>query len=370
LRRKVATVIYNPYSATQTGSTITRTPFPGNIIPTNLLNPVAQSLLQYYPQPDNPAAGANGFNNYIVDANGAAFVQDDWRIKPTLTLNLGLRFEHETPGTERYNRAVNGFNPSAPNSASATAQSALASALAAGTYNGTLLAGYAPSPSSFAVGGNPLTSYLPSDFGLGGLTYPSSSSPDIYNTNSKVFSPRLGFAWSPAALGGGKTVIRGGFAMFAAPLEIIGNGSIGSSFTALSLEQEGFSQTTQMTFTNNNYLTPATTLSNPFPNGILSATGSSAGASTFLGQQIQYFNPNVRNPYSLRWNFGVQRQLPGQMVLEVAYIADHAEALPISQVQLDYLPRQYLTTQSPRNNTLVSQLTQTVAKPVQGSAAE
>jgi hypothetical protein len=59
-------------------------------------------------------------------------------------------------------------------------------------------------------------------------------------------------AWTPQALGGGKAVIRGGFAMFAAPLEIIGIGSIGSSFTALTLEEEGFSQTTQMTVTGNN----------------------------------------------------------------------------------------------------------------------
>jgi hypothetical protein len=58
------------------------------------------------------------------------------------------------------------------------------------------------------------------------------------------------------------------------------------------------------------------------------------------------------------------------MGLEVAYIGSHSEALPISQVQLDYLPLQYLTTQSPRNNALVSQLTATATNPLKRLAVQ
>lgn len=575
------TTIYNPYTATLSGSTITRTPFPNNQIPSNMLNPVAQSFLQFFPQPDNPNAGANGFQNYIVNAidsdgydnelgrldfnlsdrnklsfnvrhnyraqnkndffnnvatgnylyrinqgtglddvftisptlfsdvrldwtrymqigaspndgykltslgfpasltNGleslqlpymtfysttvtagseqsfqglgynadgpntydayqafgdivkihgnhtikagvdlrryvwsvysagtpsgaytfgsstaannwtnatslvaptvpgqdfaafllglpssgvvtynahsttrsqyyAGFVQDDWHALPNLTVNLGLRFEHETPSTELNNRAVDGFNPALANSVSTAADSVLASNLSSGAYAGTPAAGLSAAT-----------------FGMGGLTYPSAGNRNIYNVNSHVFSPRVGFAYQLAA----KTVIRGGFAMFAAPIEIIGNGSIGSSYTALSLQQEGFSQNTNMAASGTGstaFLTPGATLSNPFPNGILLPTGSALGPSTFMGQQIQFFNPNVHNPYSLRWNFGIQRDLPFQMVLEVAYIGSHSVALPISQVQLDYLPRQYESTMKTYDSATITALSATYPNPMAG----
>ena len=73
----------------------------------------------------------------------------------------------------------------------------------------------------------------------------------------------------------------------------------------------------------------------------------------------------MRNPYDLRWNFGVQRQLPGQMVLEVVYVGNHGVHLPIN-TQLDYIPRPYLTTSILRDNTTNSRMTASVANPLQG----
>ncbi len=72
---------------------------------------------------------------------------------------------------------------------------------------------------------------------------------------------------------GHKTVLRGGFGLFVAPTGING---------AQTLNQEGFSQTTTFIATSNNYLSPASTLANPFPNGFLPPS-SSNGAGTFLG---------------------------------------------------------------------------------------
>src|SRR3984957_13964499 len=66
--------IYDPNSAVLTGTTITRTAFPGNMIPANRLNPISQAYLQYYPQP-NITPLANGFDNF---GNGNVPVTDNY----------------------------------------------------------------------------------------------------------------------------------------------------------------------------------------------------------------------------------------------------------------------------------------------------
>ncbi|MGD0774310.1 MAG: carboxypeptidase-like regulatory domain-containing protein [Candidatus Solibacter sp.] len=266
----------------------------------------------------------------------AFFVQDDWRAKGNLTFNLGLRLEHETPTTERFNRAVDGFNPAAQNGIAAAAAAAYSA--------------------------NPIPQVPAGQFSaLGGLTFASPSNPDVYQTKSNRFGPRFGFAWVPGKFGS-HTVVRGGFGVFTVPIEIMGNGTTPSQVT---FNQEGFSQTTQFVATNNGYLSPAATLSNPFPNGIVRPSGAAGGAATFLGQQAAFFNPRVRNPYDMRWDFGIQQPLPGKMVFEVVYIGNHAVHLPIT-TQLDYIPRQYLSTSPVRNQNAIDLLTGSVPNPLHG----
>ncbi len=258
----------------------------------------------------------------------AFFVSDDWKVKGNLTLNLGLRWERDFPETERFNRSVNGFDPTATNPISAAAAAA-----------------YAANPNALL----PANQFK----ALGGLTFVSASNPAIYHPSPGIFSPRLGFAWTPAALGN-KTVIRGGVGVLMDPILLP------------APNQEGFSQTTQFTATNNNYLSPATTLSDPFPGAsIVQPAGSSKGAGTYLGQAISIFDPQIRNPYTIRWELSVQRELPGQMVLEVAYIGNHALHLPIN-TQLDYIPRQYLSASLVRDDNTVNLLTGSVANPFKG----
>jgi hypothetical protein len=256
-----------------------------------------------------PSSGSFDLNAHTTQKSDyySFYVQDDWRVRSNLTVNLGLRVEHETPTTERFNRAVNGFDPKADNGISAAATAA-----------------YAKSPAALL----PVSQFSAE----GGLTYASPSNRAVYDTKASIFSPRVGLAWTPSKLGH-RTVLRAGFGVFVSPTGI--NGS-------QTLNQEGFSQSTSYVATSNSFLSPATTLSNPFPNGFLEPS-SSNGPGTALGTGITIFNPHVLNAYSVRWNAGIQRQIPGGMVLEVAYIGSHAVHLPIT-TQLDYIPRQYLST--------------------------
>jgi hypothetical protein len=274
----------------------------------------------------------------------AVFLQDDWRARRDLTLNIGLRFEHDTSATERFNRAVTGFDGAIQNPLSAKATAAFQSALAAGAYAGSPLATI-----PFKV--------------TGGLTFASPSSRALYHPHSYVFSPRFGFAWTPARLGR-KTVFRGGFAVFATPVELLGNGLGGSP----TLNQAGFSQTTQLTATNDNYLTPVGTFNDPFPGGIVAPTGSSAGAGTFVGQALTVYNSAPRDPIMLRWNFNVQRELPFHIVFETAYIGQHSVRLPINTA-LNTIPRQYLSTSPLRDQPTIDMLTGAVTNPFRGLVA-
>ena len=258
-----------------------------------------------------------------------SFLQDDWRIKPNLTLNLGLRVEHETPVTERYNRIVNGFDASAVNAVSQAAAAAYAR--------------------------NPIPQIPVSAFSaLGGLTFANSSDRSGYSMPTAFPSPRVGLTWSPAFLHD-KTVLRGGFGVF--------NNSIGATLTGPT---SGFSQTTSLVPTNDSFVTPYATLANPFPAGILTPAGSSAGVNTSLGQSISFFTPNITNPYSVRWNFDVQHSFSKDLMLQVGYIGNKQVHSFISNAisstpLLPYLSRSLL-----RDQATINALGAIVANPFAG----
>ena len=281
-----------------------------------------------------PTGGGFDLNAFRTNQSKymALFVQDDWRLRPNLTINVGLRFEHEFPTFERFNRSLNGFDASATSPIGAAAVAAYAKNPAAGL-----------AAAQFKVAGGPV--------------FASSASPAIYNVGSKIFSPRFGFAWTPRGQND-KTVIRGGIGVFVAPLGTTG------------VNQPGFSQTTSVVPTNDSFLTPFATLANPFPTGIQAPTGSSLGVATNLGKDITFFNPHSRNPYSTRWQLGVQRSLPFGTVLEIAYIGNHAVHLAVGSTpggsgsrQLNYIPAQYLSTSATRDQATIDRLSALVTNP-------
>ena len=292
-----------------------------------------------------PYSGGFDLNTYgsYYSYYSSGFVQDDWRLRSNLTVNLGLRYDHDAPYHEKYGRTENGFDTTDPNPLAAAAQAAYAK--------------------------NPIAQLPASAFNvLGGLTFASQSNTAIYQNTSHLFSPRVGVAWSPDRMHG-KTVVRAGYGIFVAPITVAYLGPNGnySSTPLAPADQEGFSQSTAMTVTTNNYLSPATTLSNPFPNGFLRPVGAANGLATFEGQALTFMNPDMKSPYSQRWNFGIQHSLTPNTLIEVEYVGNHAVHLPIPYTQINGIPRQYLST-LPYRDVNQNYLTSSVPNPFSGLA--
>ncbi|HEU5457803.1 MAG TPA: TonB-dependent receptor, partial [Terracidiphilus sp.] len=211
------------------------------------------------------------YHSYYI----GTFVQDDWRVNNRLTVNLGLRFDIDTPFEERLGRTVNGFDPTA--AIAYTTQPSFSGASTTG-----------PSGTVYSV---------PSINTAGGLTFPNQNNGAVYATNNGFFSPRLGFSFAAD----NQTVIRGGFGIFVEPESLANLASTGTYSSSALSNQEGFSASTSFLATTNNYQSPASTLSSPYPNGFLPVAGSSMGASTFLGQSISFLAPSQHDAYSERW---------------------------------------------------------------------
>lgn len=262
-------------------------------------------------------AARTNLSNYY-----AFFLQDDFRVRSNLTLNIGLRAEHETGTTERFDRTVNGFDEAATSPISAAASAAYAR--------------------------NPIPEV--SQFRLnGGLTFAGQGTRLIYSTPALTFSPRLGFAWTPFA----KTAIRGGVGIYYFTYGVVGNNA------------PGFSQTTAFVPTLNGYLSPNATLANPFPNGIEQPSGNRQGLSTFLGRPVTFMNPNVEPQYSARWQVSIQRELAKSTVLEVGYMANKSIRLPVDYAA-NGVPVAQLSTLPTRDQTTINRLTGNVANPMAG----
>jgi hypothetical protein len=276
-----------------------------------------------------PVSGSYDLNAARTNQNRyyAMFFQDDYRIKSNLTLNLGLRWEAETPTTERYNRTVNGFDNT---SASPISAQAIA-----------------------AYGRSPIPEIPAAQFRVnGGLRFTGTSNRGIYVTPKANFSPRLGFAWTPSRFGG-KTVIRAGTGLYYFNFGVIGN------------QAPGFSASTPLVPSLDGYLTAVATLANPFPNGIQQPSGSSLGLSTFLGQNVTYYNSTPSYPYSARWQVSVQRELSANMVAEIGYMGNKAVKLGVDH-QLNHVPLNQLSTSPTRDQPAIDRLTASVTNPFAG----
>ncbi len=230
-------------------------------------------------------SGFGGWGQYEIPAwlytqnHGlASYVQDAFRASKKLTVNVGLRYDLTLPETERKNEL-------------------------------SWLSTSAAYPS--AVPGYPILQ--------GGLMFASPGERSALNPDFRDFSPRLGLAY----VLNDKTVIRTGYGIY------YGMSRAAANAYAITPNDPGFDGTTSWSNTLNFAgLLPCCGLSNPFPNGITPVTGSSLGLGTQIGNSSSAPNGFERTmnatPYSETWNFGVQRQLPATMVLNVGYLGQES----------------------------------------------
>ena len=238
---------------------------------------------------------------------GGAYIQDDWRVHQRLTLNLGLRWDTDRPLTERFNR-TSWFDFDAVLPIQAPGVGPVRGGLVFAGRNG-------------APRGNK----------------------DADNNN---FAPRLGVAYKLSE----RLVLRSGIGVFYNPTTGIGPGT--GSVGAL-----GFNAVTNITTSIDGGRNPFTSLSNPFPGGYNRPTNGDEGLLTFVGQSINAQVRSDRVPYSTQWNLNLQYELPGEMLLDVAY-AGNAGVKLLAQTQLNQLADEQLT--------LGDGLTQTVTNPFFG----
>jgi len=269
----------------------------------------------------------------------SAYFQDDWRASRQLTLNLGLRWEHETPMEELNGKEIVSFNFDAVNE---TTQAAAASYISSGE------GAYVSSTASSGLVGGPAT-ITPT----GGAIFANTDGHGLaaYQAPKWDFSPRVGFAYAISP----KTVIRGGFGMFFDSILLYDiSGSNSGSTTTITLPQQGYSSTSTVIGPayGANSVQISSTLDNPFPAGLSPATGNTAGVNTAIGQDIQFLPPHPHTPYNERWSFGLQQQF-GQFVVQANYVGNHGVHTPTVQAQagLNYggrdfngVPTQYYST--------------------------
>ncbi len=252
-----------------------------------------------------PASGNTGVNVSNVSRTWlhGTYLQDDWKVTPKLTVNLGLRWEVQRPVTDRFNRLAR-FNYSAVN------------------------------PISSAVG----ATYL------GQQVFATSGNRGQYDTSYKHFAPRIGFAYQLMP----KLVMRGGYGVFF-PSQYVNSPQI-----------PGYSSSTPYVASLDGGLTPCSgcSLSNAFPNGPVPIVGNSLGGLTNVGFSVGAVNPTRKTYYTQQWMYGFQFAPTASDVIDVTYVGNHSVHVLVSSLNLNQLDPKYFS--------MGSALTTAVANPFFG----
>jgi carboxypeptidase family protein/TonB-dependent receptor-like protein len=224
--------------------------------------------------------------HYTFTSIPAVYFQDDWKVRSNLTLNMGLRFEWETIPTDKLGLIAN-------------------------------LPFLFTNPTSTATTG----------------CSTCSNKYFLRNPTNKNFEPRVGFAWDPFK--DGKTSIRGGFGLFDAlplPYELALNNAQTSPFHV------------NLTVPNctNPGAAPPCIGPNQFPNFAVTNpavfaefTSTNPLLLPTSAQSWNYVEPKLHRNYTYQWNLNLQRQLPGDFSLTLAYAGSRGKHNPFQTDDLN-----------------------------------
>jgi hypothetical protein len=262
-----------------------------------------------------------GFDNFVSTQSFryGAFAQDNYKVTPKLTLNIGLRYELSLPRTERFNR-MNWLDPNAL--------------------------------SPLQVAG------LPTLHGIEVFSSPKDRS--NYYADYKAIQPRFGFAYQlPHSL-----VVRGGYGIYFSTPRSGASGTGPWGFQGFNI------QPPWLTTLNIDHATPWNTLSNtscqftaPFSCGVAPAPGNSLGAFNDIGfaavGPIRSVSQNT--PYEQAWSFGFQKELPGKILLDTTYVGKKGTHLYLGGFrEHNYVPPSAIAGMTPAQ---IGNLTNSVPNP-------
>ncbi len=210
----------------------------------------------------------DGNTNTLFGLRGnifAAYMQDDWRVTNSLTLNLGLRFEDHTPFYEVHNDYVN-----------------------FGLYTGTI--------------------YTPN--GRDGTAKYSNRALRNNYLGIGDWLPRVGFAWTPSALGG-KTVLRGGYAISEYVEGAGANEELTQNPPFFGAEEDVSSGSISNGFGTSTAVIPCPTIN----------------ISCYAGSRIRVFDQKFRPALTQQWNLTLQHQLTNTLTFQIGYVGQHGTHL-------------------------------------------
>jgi hypothetical protein len=310
--------------------------------------------------PSNPNAGANGssgngFASFLLgygdsgswvepartaDQNlyKAFFVGDTYRMGRKLTLNFGLRVDLQGAWSERFDRIV-----------------------ALNTTEASPLLTIDPALGSTV---NPATGQTFANL-KGGYDLVNSDrhhSRNAFDSWNHV-SPRVGLSYQLDR----NTVIRTGYGIFYLPVDGRWNDAPHNLFI------NSFSTPWQAAKADG--VTPLNALSNPVPTGIIPPFGRDQALIDVQGNGNEAPIGDTPAPYVQQWNFNIQRQFPGELLLDIAYAGSKGTHLPMHDQNLDQMPDQFLPTgaadpvANPAAYTQIAFLTAQVANPFAGNCA-